>query len=506
MCGVVGIYSHTPVATELYDSLVQLQHRGQDAAGVITCDKQFHVKKGVGLVQDIFEQRHMERLQGPMGIGHTRYPTSGSRTDDEVQPLWTSVPNGIAFAHNGNTVNYQELREEVQENRKRYLNSFSDSEMLMQLFADELHRCIGEGPERSVSDETFFEGLCSSAESMFSRVEGAISAVMIIKDRGLVALRDPHGIRPLVYGTRGSAGDEDGNLAVEAGVDAGVDHIFASEDTMFYMLGYRRVRDVQPGEIVFISRDRRVYSRRLTAQRFTPCVFEYVYFARPDAMLNNVNVYRSRLRMGQNLGKLWKTRYPDVLPQVIIPAPATSNTMALAMARELGVNYSEGLYKNPFIGRTFIMPDQAQRRQSVRYKLSPQELEIRNKDVLIVDDSIVRGTTSKEIVHMVREFGARKIYFASACSPVVQPCYYGVDIPTREELIASTLDEAAIAKFLGADLLLYQKLEDLVEAVIRKGDHQIDTPCTACLGGTYVHETDRIERPEHSSLEKERTR
>ncbi len=478
MCGIVGIYSHNQVAPDLYDSMIQLQHRGQDAAGIITCDVQFHVKKGIGLVQDIFEQRHMERLRGPVGIGHTRYPTSGSRTDDEVQPLWTSVPNGIAFAHNGNIVNYREMRREVQENRKRYLNSYSDSEMLMQLFADELHRCIGSEPDRSISDEAFFQGLCDSAEEMFRSVEGAVSAVMIIKDRGLVAIRDPHGIRPLVYGRR--------EVTAEA-----ADHIFASEDAMFYMLGFNRVRDVQPGEIVFVSRDRRVYSRRLRAGRFTPCIFEYVYFARPDAMLNNVNVYRSRLRMGQNLGKLWLRTYPEIKPHVIIPAPATSNTMALSMARELGVNYSEGLYKNPFIGRTFIMPDQAQRRQSVRYKLSPQELEIRNKDVLIVDDSIVRGTTSKEIVHMVREFGARRVYFASACSPVVQPCYYGVDIPTREELIASRMSEAEIREYLGADLLLYQTVEDLVEAVTRKGDHQIDTPCTACLGGTYIHEEDR---------------
>ncbi|TVR69546.1 MAG: amidophosphoribosyltransferase [Spirochaetaceae bacterium] len=494
MCGIVGIYAHNGVAPELYDSMVQLQHRGQDAAGIITCNEQFHVKKGIGLVQDIFEQRHMERLRGAMGIGHTRYPTSGSRTDDEVQPLWTSVPNGIAFAHNGNIVNYREMRHEVQENRKRYLNSWSDSEMLMQLFADELHRFIGNGPERSISDDLFFEGLCVSAAEMFRRVQGAVSAVMIIKDRGLVALRDPHGIRPLVYGTRAAAGEEHRATSGSGGeTDGGVarDHIFASEDTMFYMLGYKRVRDVQPGEIIFISRDHQVHTRRLGAREFTPCIFEYVYFARPDAMLNNVNVYRSRLRMGQNLGKLWKERYPELRPDVIIPAPATSNTMALAMARELGVNYSEGLYKNPFIGRTFIMPDQAQRRQSVRYKLSPQELEIRNKAVLIVDDSIVRGTTSREIVHMVREFGARKVYFASACPPVVQPCYYGVDIPTREELIAASQDEAAVTRFLGADLLLYQTLEDLVEAVTRKGDHQIDTPCTACLGGTYIHETDR---------------
>lgn len=481
MCGIVGIYAHTAVAPDLYDGMIQLQHRGQDAAGIITCNEQFHVKRGIGLVQDIFETRHMERLQGTMGIGHTRYPTSGTRTNEEVQPLWTSVPNGIAFAHNGNIVNYQEMRAEVQENRKRYLNSHSDSEMLMQLFADELHRRIGAGPARSISDDAFFEALYSSAAEVFYRVEGAVSALMVIKDRGLVAIRDPHGIRPLVYGRRENP-------------DGGTDHLFASEDTMFYMLGYTRVRDVQPGEIIFIARDRKVYNRRIAQRRFTPCIFEYVYFARPDAMLNNVNVYRSRLRMGENLGLFWKRTYPDVRPDVIIPAPATSNTMALSMARELGVNYSEGLYKNPFIGRTFIMPDQAQRRQSVRYKLSPQELEIRGKNVLIVDDSIVRGTTSREIVHMVREFGARKVYFASACPPVTHACYYGVDIPTREELVAAQMDVEEIAAYLGVDLLLYQELDDLVEAVTRKGDHQIDTPCTACLGGTYIHEQDRAEK------------
>ncbi len=476
MCGIVGIYSHDRVAPELYDSLVQLQHRGQDAAGIITCNEQLHVKRGMGLVQDIFEPRHMDRLKGSIGIGHTRYPTSGGKnTGEEVQPLWTSVPNGIAFAHNGNIVNYDLLRTEVQGNRKRYLNTYSDSEMLMQLFADELMEGLREGPSSRMSDPDFFEALSGSAKNMFSLIQGAVSAVVLIKDRGLAAIRDPNGIRPLVYGERTAPGGEK-------------DYIFASEDTMFYTLGFTRIGDVQPGEVVFISSDRKVYRKQVQKGKFTPCIFEYVYFARPDAMLNNINVYRSRLRMGENLGKQWTRTYPGITPDVIIPAPATSNTMALAMARELKVNYSEGLYKNPFIGRTFIMPDQAQRRQSVRYKLSPQELEIRGKDVLIVDDSIVRGTTSREIVHMLKEFGARKIYFASACPPVTHPCFYGVDIPTSSELIASRIDLEDIRKHLGADLLIYQEIEGLIEAVTRKGDHHIDTPCTACLGGKYIHE------------------
>lgn len=476
MCGIVGISSHDRCAPELYDSLVQLQHRGQDAAGILTSDEQFHVKRGMGLVQDIFEQRHMQRLNGSVGIAHTRYPTSGDRnTGEEVQPLWTSVPNGIAFAHNGNIVNYQELRQEVLGTRKRYLNTRSDSEMLMQLLADELMQELAQGSSSDISDEDFFQALVRASGTLFSMIKGAVSAVLLIQDRGLAAIRDPHGIRPLVYGVRT---DSEGRQ----------DHIFASEDTMFFTLGFTRVGDVLPGEVVFISTDKKVFRARTARAAFTPCIFEYVYFARPDAMINSINVYRARLRMGENLGKQWLDAYPGLMPDVIIPAPQTSNTMALAMARVLGVNYSEGLYKNPFIGRTFIMPDQAQRRQSVRFKLSPQELEIRGKDVLIVDDSIVRGTTSREIVSMLREFGARKIYFASSCPPVVQPCRYGVDIPTTEELIASRLDQEEIRTHLGADLLIFLEISGLVEAVTRKGDHHIDTPCTACLGGRYIHE------------------
>ncbi|NQT61191.1 MAG: amidophosphoribosyltransferase [Bacteroidetes bacterium] len=480
MCGIVGIISDKPVAGEIYDSLIQLQHRGQDAAGIITCNERMHFKTGQGLVRDIFQDRHMKRLEGNMGIGHTRYPTSGGKTgNDEVQPFWTSVPNGIAFAHNGNIVNYEELRNDVINNRNRYLNTHSDSEMIMQLFADVLQQCLGNTPSSKTTDSTFFNALCFTGSELFSLVKGAVSAVSIIKDRGLIAFRDPHGIRPLVMGERESA---------DSRIPGRKEYIFASEDTMFYMLGFKRVRDVIPGEMIFISYDGEIQSRVITQKSFNPCIFEYVYFSRPDAMINNISVYRSRLRMGENLGKKWKRKFGDLRPDVIIPAPSTSNTMALAMARELGVNYSEGLHKNTFIGRTFIMPNQEQRKQSVRYKLVPQELEIRNKDVMIVDDSIVRGTTSKEIVMMLKEFGAKKIYFASACSPVITPCYYGVDIPTSEELIASTQSVDEICEYLGADLLMYQEIEDLIEAVMRKGDHHIDTPCYACLGGTYIYE------------------
>jgi amidophosphoribosyltransferase len=344
----------------------------------------------------------------------------------------------------------------------------------MQLFADSLQHRMGPLSDDSLSEKRFFEILCESVDEIFTIAEGSISAVSLIKDRGMVAMRDPHGIRPLVMGERlSSTGRKQ--------------YIFASEDTMFYMLGYTLVRDVDPGEIIYITQAGEVFNKRVQTAQFNPCIFEYVYFSRPDAMMNNISVYRARLRMGENLGKRWKTVHGDLRPDVIIPAPSTSNTMALSMARELGVNYSEGLHKNPFIGRTFIMANQEERRQSVRFKLVPQQLEIKNKVVMIVDDSIVRGTTSKEIVSMVRNFGAKEVYFASACPPVICPCYYGVDIPTSEELIAATHDIENIRDYLGVEILFYQQLDDLIEAVTRKGKHNIDSPCHACLGGPYLH-------------------
>ena len=468
MCGIAGIYSHKPVAAELYDSIIHLQHRGQDAAGIMTYDDRMHKEKGMGLAKEIFSKENIKLLTGNIGISHNRYPTHGGFSHGEVQPFWTSVPYGIALGHNGNLTNYNELAAEVTKEETRYLNTTSDSEVLLHLFADELHQDI---PPQT--NEEFFELLCEAATNIFNKVKGAYSVTSIIIGKGLVVFRDPQGIRPLVKGERSNG-------------NGGKDYIFASENTMFYALGYEPKGTVLPGELIYVSEEGEVFSRRLVKKKFNPCIFEYVYFARPDATLNDVSVYRSRLRMGQNLAETWKKKYPNKTPDIVIPAPSTANTSALSFAHELGVRYSEGLYKNTFIGRTFIMPGQAERKKSLKYKLVPQELEIREKKVLIMDDSIVRGNTSREIVRMLKDFGAKEVYFAVACPPVKSPCFYGVDMPTKGELIAGNMDEEEIEEYLEVDALLYQRIDDLVEAVTRKGDHHIDTPCMACLNGNYV--------------------
>lgn len=318
---------------------------------------------------------------------------------------------------------------------------------------------------------------------------GSYSVLSCLIGKGLVAFRDPHGIRPLVMGER-------------VNQDGSKDYIFASETTMFYALGFEAKGDIQPGEVVFVDQAGQLFRRILAQKEFSPCVFEYVYFARPDSTINEVSVYRSRLRMGQNLATRWQQKFKDILPDVVIPAPFTSNTAALSFASELGVRYSEGLYKNPFIGRTFIMPNDKERSRNVRYKLSPQKTEIKNKKVLILDDSIVRGTTSREIIKMVREVGAKEIYLVSACPPIKYPCFYGVDIPTQKELIASNYTVDEIQQFLGVDRLLYQEIEDLHEAVTRRGNHKINRLCMACLDGKYI--TDGIHKDSISILQKER--
>ena len=468
MCGIAGIYSHKPVAAELYDSIIHLQHRGQDAAGIMTYDDRMHKEKGMGLAKEIFSKENIKLLTGNIGISHNRYPTHGGFSHGEVQPFWTSVPYGIALGHNGNLTNYNELAAEVTKEETRYLNTTSDSEVLLHLFADELHQDI---PPQT--NEEFFELLCEAATNIFNKVKGAYSVTSIIIGKGLVVFRDPQGIRPLVKGERSNG-------------NGGKDYIFASENNMFYALGYEPKGTVLPGELIYVSEEGEVFSRRLVKKEFNPCIFEYVYFARPDATLNDVSVYRSRLRMGQNLAETWKKKYPDKTPDIVIPAPSTANTSALSFAHELGVRYSEGLYKNTFIGRTFIMPGQAERKKSLKYKLVPQELEIREKKVLIMDDSIVRGNTSREIVRMLKDFGAKEVYFAVACPPVKSPCFYGVDMPTKGELIAGNMDEEEIEEYLEVDALLYQRIDDFVEAVTRKGNHHIDTPCMACLNGNYV--------------------
>lgn len=469
MCGIVGIYSHEPVAAELYDSLIHLQHRGQDAAGILTCDERFYPKHGLGLVREIFTPQNISPLKGNMGIAHTRYPTAGGYSESDIQPLWIGSPRGIALAHNGNLVNYPELADDIRLRQHRHLNSSLDSEALLLMLADKL----ATGSYADQDDDKFFHQLCDAVKHVYQATQGSYSIVSVIIGKGLVAFRDPHGIRPLVWGERKR---QDGTS----------DYIFASETTAFYALGFEPKGDLQPGEVAYVSQSGKLFRQIVEAREFRPCVFEYVYFARPDSTLDGVSVYRSRLRMGQNLARRWKEMHPDKVPDVVIPAPFTANTAALSFAHEIGVRYSEGLYKNPFIGRTFIMPNQKARSRSVRYKLTPQRTEIENKTVLIVDDSIVRGTTSREIVKMIREFGAKAIYFVSTCPPIKNPCFYGIDIPSRNELIAATHSEEAIQHFLGVDGLMYQRLDDLVEAVTRRGQHQIKHPCMACMDGQYI--------------------
>jgi amidophosphoribosyltransferase len=470
MCGIVGIYSHEPVVTELYDSLIHLQHRGQDACGILTCDDRFYPKHGLGLVRESIFPEDMLRLKGNVGIAHTRYPTAGGYSEADIQPLWVGSPRGIALAHNGNLVNYLELAETICGKQQRHLNSSLDSEALLLLLADNLAK----GSYSDNDEEQFFNLLCDAVSTIYDTVEGSYSVVSVVIGKGLVAFRDPHGIRPLAYGER-------------LRHDGTKDYIFASETTPFYALGFTPKGDLQAGEVAYVNSKGELFRRILSAKKFSPCIFEYVYFARPDATLDDISVYRARLRMGQNLAKSWKEKYPQAIPDVVIPAPSTANTAALAFANELGIRYSEGLYKNPFIGRTFIMPNQELRSQQVRYKLTPQKTEINQKKVLVVDDSIVRGTTSREIVKMIREFGAREIYFVSTSPPIKHPCFYGIDIPSRSKLIAAHQTEEEIRQFLGVDKLLYQTQEHLSEAVTRRGAHHISRPCMACMDGQYIH-------------------
>jgi len=486
LCGIVGIYSHAPVATELYDSLIHLQHRGQDACGILTSDDRFYSKHGLGLVSEAISADDIALLKGKVGIAHTRYPTAGGYSQEDTQPLWIGSPRGIALAHNGNLVNYQELADEICGKQHRHLNSSLDSEVLLLLLADNLAK----GSYSDNDEEQFFSLLCNAVKSIYNRVEGSYSVVSLVIGKGLVAFRDPHGIRPLVWGER-------------LRDDGGKDYIFASETTSFYSLGFEPRGDLQAGEVAYVNNKGHFYRKVLTRKKFTPCIFEYVYFARPDATLDDVSVYRARLRMGQNLAIRWQEKYPEILPDVVIPAPSTANTAALAFANELGIRYSEGLYKNPFIGRTFIMPNQESRSRQVRYKLTPQKTEINNKKVLIVDDSIVRGTTSREIVRMIREFGASEIYFVSTCPPIKNPCFYGIDIPSRKKLIAAHKSEEEIRQFLGVDKLLYQTQEDLIEAVTRRGAHHIGRPCMACMDGIYI--SGQLTEEKIKSLEKTRT-
>ncbi len=479
MCGIVGIIGNQDVGVEVYEGLICLQHRGQDSAGITTYNKQFHTKKGLGLVRDVFSQEDMNHLLGNIGIGQVRYPTVGGANIEDAQPFSVHSPYGIAMAHNGNVYNFQELKKELVEKNQRHINSNCDVEAILYVFAHEMSKYC---------HKDFFDSICKAVEAVHKRVKGAYSVVAIIVGHGLVAFRDPHGIRPLVWAKR--------DLSFKT------EHIFASENTMFKIMNFEYFRDVEPGEVVYIDLNGEIRNKRVTEKEFRPCIFEYVYFARPDAILNNVSVYRARLRMGQNLAKKIKRLYPDLEIDIVIPAPQSASTAALSCAHELGVRYTEALVKNHFIGRTFIMPDQKVRRRANEFKLSPLIHEIKNKKILVVDDSIVRGNVSRHIVNLMRESGANKVYFASASPPLRYPDLYGIDMPTSDEYISFNKTEEEIRQSIGADLLIYQDLEDLIEAVTRKGKLAFTRPHTAYFDGDYP--TEDVTPELLSKIEKQR--
>ena len=463
MCGIIGIVSTQDVAAQLYDGLTVLQHRGQDAAGIATADgSHLRVHKGNGLVRDVFDVKSMRLLEGKFGIAHCRYPTAGSEGNDEAQPFYVNSPYGIALAHNGNLVNTDALRREVFEQDRRNVNTESDSEVLLNVFAHELDT------QKALTPESAFRAV----EGVNRRAKGGYAVVMTVLGLGLVAFRDPHGIRPLVLGKRNTGG--------------GDEYAVASESVALDILGFERLRDVAPGEAVVVTARGELFTRQCApAQQHAPCIFEFVYFARPDSMMDDVSVHKARMRMGVKLGEKIQRLRPDHDIDVVIPIPDTSRDAALEIANVLGVKYREGFIKNRYVGRTFIMPGQGERAKSVKRKLNPIPLEFKDRVVLLVDDSIVRGTTSKQIVQMARDAGARKVYLASAAPPVRYPNIYGIDMPSAEELVAHGRSEDEVQQLLGCDWLVYQDLKDLEEAVSGP-KHIIDRFDSSCFNGEYV--------------------
>ncbi|MBT4495760.1 amidophosphoribosyltransferase [bacterium] len=462
MCGIVGIIGNQDVGIEVYESLICLQHRGQDSAGISTYNKQFHLKKGLGLVRDVFDQEDMDRLKGNIGIGQLRYPTVGGNGIEDSQPFILHQPYGISMVHNGNVYNFHDLKKELFEKNQRHINSNCDLEVILHVFAHEMSKYC---------HKDFFDSICKAVEAVHKRVKGGYSVIAVIAGKGIVAFRDPHGIRPLIWGKRDLSFKEE--------------HIFASEGTMLKIMNFEFHRDVEPGEVVFVDLNGEVKSKRVTEKEFRPCIFEYVYFARPDSVLNKVSVYRARLRMCQNLAKKIKKLHPDLDVDIVVPAPESAATAALSCAHELRVRYTQALVKNHFIGRTFIMPGQKVRRRANQFKLSPLIHEIKGKNILIVDDSIVRGNVSRHIVKLLKDSGAKKVYFASASPPLRYPDLFGIDLPTSDEYIAFNKTEEEIRQSIGADILIYQDIEDLVEAVTRRGDLDFTRPHTAYFNGDY---------------------
>ena len=466
MCGIIGIVGKQPVNQLLYDGLLVLQHRGQDAAGIVTCDSNtFYMHKSNGMVQDVFRTRHMRNLVGTAGIAHVRYPTAGTSSAAEAQPFYVNSPFGIVLGHNGNLTNSAQLKQEMFRQDLRHINTSSDSEVLLNVLAHEIEHTA----HNAVLDtDMIFEAV----RGVHKRCRGAYAVVAMVANYGLLAFRDPHGIRPLVIG--------------KAETEKGPEYIVASESVALDVLGFKLLRDVAPGEAIFIDMEGNFFSRQcVESPKLSPCIFEYVYLARPDSVIDGVSVYQTRLHMGVSLAEKIRREWGHLDIDVVIPIPDTSRPCALQLANELNLTYREGFIKNRYIGRTFIMPGQAQRRRSVRQKLNPIGMEFKGKNVLLVDDSIVRGTTSKQIVQMARDAGATKVYFASAAPPVRFPNVYGIDMPTRDELLATGRSDEEICKEIGADALIYQDIEALVHAVQLSNPGLENFDCS-CFDGCYV--------------------
>lgn len=467
MCGIVGIVAQTPVNQTIYDALTVLQHRGQDAAGIVTVDEanNFRLRKANGLVRDAFQVKHMHRLQGNIGIGHVRYPTAGSSSSAEAQPFYVNSPFGVSLAHNGNLTNAAELKESLYHKARRHINTTSDSEILLNVLAHEL--C--EGRKWSLCKDEVFRAV----SQVHKQCKGAYAAVALIIGHGLLAFRDPHGIRPLVLGKRQN---EQGKT----------EYMVASESVALGISGFQMVRDITPGEAVYITQEGELYSQQCAENpAYNPCVFEFVYFARPDSAIDKISVYETRLRMGKKLGRKIRKQWADLDIDVVIPIPETPCDIAMEIARELDLPYRQAFVKNRYIGRTFIMPGQTVRKKSVRRKLNAIDSEFAGKNVLLIDDSIVRGTTSQQIIDMARDAGAKKVYFASAAPEVRFPNVYGIDMPSANELIAHGRDVSEVCELIGADALIYQDIDDLIQAA-REGNPDIEAFETSVFTGQYI--------------------
>jgi amidophosphoribosyltransferase len=467
MCGIVGIMGYQPANIRLYDALTMLQHRGQDSAGIATIfNGRILIRKGNGLAKDVFSSEYMRSLRGNIGIGHVRYPTAGSGSRTESQPFYVNSPYGILLAHNGNLTNVAPLKAELAVSDHRHLNTNSDSEVLLNVFAHELGKL---GSTYLTKSDVF-----KAISQVYQRCQGAYAVVMMIPSFGLIAFRDPSGIRPLVYGTRST--------------DEGMEYMVSSESVALDHLGFKIGRDVKPGEAIVIGEDG-VFESQVCAANplLRPCIFEFVYLARPDSIMDGISVYKSRLRMGDKLAAKIKRELTDLPIDVVVPVPDTSRSAAIQVAHHLKVKYREGFIKNRYIGRTFIMPGQKIRKRSVRQKLNAIKLEFRGKNVLLVDDSIVRGTTCSQIIQMAREAGANKVYFASAAPAIRYPNVYGIDMPVAKELIAHGRTVQEVQESIGADWLVYLDLEDLLAAAT-EGNPEVTQFEDSVFSGNYVTE------------------